>query len=313
MSPPTPGSSAHCGVAQRRGDPATPARPPHRLTGHAVRLRRQLVLAACCGSLWALGALPAHADSPAVEEAAVDAGLRSDTAAAATASASPTAADPALPAPDWDGAWRDARYFLGYQIVGVAVLYLAPESISGWTDDDKNEYSFVKWRDNVTNPVWDGDAWYVNWVLHPYWGGAYYIRARERGLDRNQAFWYSAMLSAMWEYGAEALIEPVSIQDLIFTPVLGALVGEYLFTPWRNTILAKPGTLHWSDRVALVLTDPLGAINGTVDRWFGVKSSLQLRHGSLQPPAMRHGPLATAPSMPHRPASGWSVELRMQW
>jgi hypothetical protein len=238
---------------------------------------------------------------------------RGETSETATASAPQTVADPAMPAPDRDGARRDAWYFLGYQVVGVAVLYLAPESISGWTEEDKNEYNFVKWRENVTNPVWDSDEWYVNWILHPYWGGAYYVRARERGLDRSQAFWYSAMLSAMWEFGAEALIEPVSIQDLIFTPVLGALVGEYLFTPWRNAILAKPGTLQWSDRVALVLTDPLGAINGTVDRWFGVKSSLQLRHGSLLPPAASHGPLATAPGVPRRPATGWSVELRMQW
>jgi hypothetical protein len=257
--------------------------------------------------------MPARAQSPMADAPAVGAGLRGETSEAATAGAPQTVADPALPPADRDGAKRDAWYFLGYQVVGVAVLYLAPESISGWTDEDKNEYNFVKWRDNVTNPVWDGDEWYVNWILHPYWGSAYYIRARERGLNRNQAFWYSAMLSAMWEYGAEALIEPVSIQDLIFTPVLGALVGEYLFTPWRNAILAKPGSLQWSDRVALVLTDPLGAINGTVDRWFGVKSSLQLRHGSLQPPPTSQGPLATAPGLPRRTAPGWSVELRMQW
>ncbi len=86
-----------------------------------------------------------------------------------------------------------------------------------------------------------------------------------------------------------------------------------MFTPWRNAILARPGELNWSDRVALVLTDPLGAINGTVDRWFGVKSSLQLRHGSLRPPASRPGPLATATGPSRRPAPGWSVEMRLQW
>lgn len=222
--------------------------------------------------------------------------------------------DPLASSPNWRGASRDAWYFLSYQVVGVGVLYLAPESFTGWTDEDKENYNFVKWRDNVANPVWDDDVWYVNYILHPYWGSAYYIRARERGLSPTQAFWYSAILSAMWEYGAEALAEPVSIQDLIVTPVFGALVGQYVVTPWRIAILSKPGELHWSDRVVLVLTDPLGAINQTVGGWFGVKTTLQLRHSSLRSPAVNPDPLAAAPhGLSRRPPGGWRVEMRLEW
>jgi hypothetical protein len=84
-------------------------------------------------------------------------------------------------------------------------------------------------------------------------------------------------LSTLWEYGVEAVAEPVSIQDMIVTPVLGSLVGEYLFSPWRAHIRAKAGPLSWSDKAVLVLTDPLGTINDQLDRWLGVKTSVQLQ------------------------------------
>ena len=36
----------------------------------------------------------------------------------------------------------------------------------------------------------------------------------------------NVLLSTLWEYGTEALAEPVSIQDMIVTPVFGALVAS---------------------------------------------------------------------------------------
>ena len=40
---------------------------------------------------------------------------------------------------------------------------------------------------------------------------------------------------------------------------------------------AKAGPLDWSDRAVLALTDPLGAVNAQLDRWLGVKTTLQLQ------------------------------------
>ena len=54
------------------------------------------------------------------------------------------------------------------KIVAVGALYLLPESVSGWSDEDKSNYSFEKWRYNVTHPHWDSDTFFVNYVLHPY-------------------------------------------------------------------------------------------------------------------------------------------------
>ena len=142
------------------------------------------------------------------------------------------------PTADWPGVRRDTLYFLGYQAVVVAVLYALPDD---QTRFDKDNAGWSKWRYNVTHPVWDDDEPYLNYGLHPYWGAAYYIRGRERGLTRWQSFGYSALLSSLYEFGAEAFFEPVSYQDLIVTPLIGSLLGEFVFSPLRDYIRAKPG------------------------------------------------------------------------
>jgi hypothetical protein len=218
--------------------------------------------------------------------------------------------------PDWHGARRDTAYFLGYQFVAIAALYIAPESISGWDSEQKQNYDFDKWRNNVSEPVWDDDRWWINYILHPYWGGAYYMRARERGLDRAQSFWYSALLSTLFEYGAEALAEPVSIQDLVVTPVAGFFVGEYLLSPLREHIRAKPGELDWSDKTLLFITDPLGVINAETDQLLGVKTTLQWQPIGMQNPALMAamGSSAASPSgLPRNLAPAWGLQLRVDW
>ena len=205
---------------------------------------------------------------------------------------------PPATSPDWSGLGRDTGYFLGYQFVAISVLYIAPESISGWSEEDKANYSFNKWKENVRNLTWDDDAWWINYITHPYWGAAYYIRGRERGLEPMSAFWFSALLSTLFEFGAEALFEQPSYQDLVVTPVAGALIGEYLFAPLRNRIRAKPGRLTRSDKTLLFVTDPLGMLNAEVDRWLGL--SLAWRFGPLSMAEMPRwsGPPDTASPLP---------------
>ena len=225
---------------------------------------------------------------------------------------------PPVRSADWPGIEKDTWYFVGYQFAVVGALYVAPEDISQWSEEQKDDYSFARWRDNVANPHWDEDRWWINYVLHPYWGGAYYIRARERGLDRRQSFLYSALLSTLFEFGVEALFEAPSYQDLIVTPVAGYLVGHYLFTPLRMRILAQPGDPGWAGKTVLILTDPLGAANAQVDRIFGIKANVGVQlapvvaHDRRSPRGQTGYPHNREP----RDAGalqGWVLQMRITW
>jgi hypothetical protein len=171
---------------------------------------------------------------------------------------------------------RKIPLFLGYQLAFGAVLYLLPESATG---ADKSTV-FETWEFNVRNPHWDRDPWFVNYVSPPYWGAAYYVRARERGFGGIRSFVYSVLLSTLFEYSIESFFEPPSYQDLIVTPVAGALIGAFIFEPVRARIKAKP-ELMWHDHLIMVATDPLGALNGVFDWLFGIKSDIRLQFRPL--------------------------------
>ncbi len=181
--------------------------------------------------------------------------------------------------PDKAGLIKDTKYFFAYQVAIVGLLYISPQSFSGWSDEQKDEFSFDKYKNNIRHSVWDSDQWDINYILHPYWGSAYYVRARERGYDENAAFWYSAALSASFEFGFEAFFEEPSLQDIIVTPVAGSFLGMY-FMKLRKQIrarLANGGEKRWSDSWIMGLTDPLGTMNAKTSQWFGDdESSAQL-------------------------------------
>lgn len=181
--------------------------------------------------------------------------------------------------PDARGRRSDTYHFFAYQGVSIAILYALPESVTGWTDEKKDNYSLSQWWEHVQDPGWDSDDFFLNYVTHPYWGAAYFVRSRERGYGEYASFWYSAALSASYEFGAEALFENPSIQDLVVTPVGGWLLGRY-FMAVREDILgggADIGDLPFRQRAVLALTDPLGAINRTVDGWFGLDQPFAIR------------------------------------
>lgn len=181
--------------------------------------------------------------------------------------------------PDADGLRSDTYHFFAYQIAAVGILYLMPESSSGWSDEQKDEYSLSKWWDNVRDPAWDDDDFFLNYVTHPYWGAAYYVRARERAYSAKAAFWYSAFLSASYEFGAEALFEQPSVQDLLITPILGSLTGHF-FMRLRHNISERSAARGYrtvGEKWLYALTDPLGTINHKVDSLLGIDVDLQLR------------------------------------
>jgi hypothetical protein len=217
---------------------------------------------------------------------------------------------------DWAGLGRDTALLVSYQLLGIAFYYVMPESISKWDQSQKDNANFNTWLENVQNPVWDNDEWYVN-AGHAIVGAWYYIRARERGFGEISSFLYSAFASTvLYEFGVEAFFENPSYQDLIITPIGGALLGAFVFEPVRRVIFAKP-ELRWYDHLMLVATDPIGTANYFVEKLFGIKSEIRV---DARPPAF----MADTPSRyrigPSRPVgdshtrdSGVSVELRIRW
>jgi len=170
---------------------------------------------------------------------------------------------------DWQGMRRDLYYLVGWQVVATAIIYHAPFEFSNWNEEEKDNLGFDQWRDNVTDVVWDEDHWAVNYVLHPYWGAGYYIRGRERGFSRKDSFWVAVLYSTIYEFGIESFLEQPSIQDLIVTPVAGTAVGIY-FEKVRDRIRSQTEPLSFSDKMKMGLTDPLGALNRSVDRLLGL-------------------------------------------
>ena len=175
---------------------------------------------------------------------------------------------------DWSGLARDTAFLFTYQLMGAAVIYAFPSGVSNWTSHNKDA-SFEKWWENVQNPQWDHDGPGINYLGHPYFGATYYTRARERGFDRIDAFFYAAFTSALYEFGVEAIFEPPSYQDLIVTPVGGALLGGFVFEPVRDWVKQKP-ELKWYDHVILIATDPIGALNYVAESLLGIKSDIRV-------------------------------------
>lgn len=191
--------------------------------------------------------------------------------------------------PDWEGVFRDTSIIFGGQIAAVAITYVLPESFSGWSPEQKKAGA-KKYARNFVNPVLDKDKFYVNYVLHPYWGATYYTRARERGLSRSYSLAYSALISALYEFGTECIAEKPSIQDLIVTPVVGSLLGAYIFEPLRDSIKRKQ-EMRWYDHTVLILTDPLGVISLGFEKLFGIKSTIVVK---LPMPQIQNSSTATA-------------------
>ncbi|KFI12114.1 DUF3943 domain-containing protein [Vibrio coralliilyticus] len=176
---------------------------------------------------------------------------------------------------DWDYLKGQTYTILGLSVATVGLMTLLPESITKWDEEDRDLSGLgTKWKDNVTSgPVWDRDDHFLNYVMHPYFGGVYYTAARHAGFNEFESFLYSATLSTFfWEYGVEAFAEVPSWQDLFITPFFGAVVGEMMFEA-EQEIVATGGEVWGSQTmgdVTLFFLNPVGHIHGWVsDAWGG--------------------------------------------
>lgn len=142
--------------------------------------------------------------------------------------------------------------FLTVMMLGVnASFFMLPESVSNWSKATKDSFlkdtagSYAKHLAN--GPVFDKDPFMVNFVLHPMSGASYYTLVRNLGYSPLQSFAYAVLMSTQFEI-IESYAEPMSIQDLLATPILGSLLGEIMYQTdqyilshedFRKTVIGK--------------------------------------------------------------------------
>jgi hypothetical protein len=115
-----------------------------------------------------------------------------------------------------------------------------------------------------TPPELDTDAYSVNQLAHPLAGAFSFSAARSSGHD----FWVSSLYaigsSVLWEGVIEN--QDPSINDLITTPLGGAIIGEVVHRFGRALLYRGYGKPNLSRKTAAAILDPVGAINRS---WFG--------------------------------------------
>lgn len=203
---------------------------------------------------------------------------------------------------DWDYLKGQTYTILGLSVMTAGLMTLLPESITKWDAEDRKLSGLgKKWKDNVTSgPTWDRDEHFLNYIMHPYFGGVYYTAARHAGFNEFESFLYSATMSTFfWEYGVESFAEVPSWQDIFITPFFGAVVGELMFEAEQN-IVANGGEVMGSDTmggVTLFFLNPIGHIHGWVSSAWGGSAdvSFQSSPWSNNPDAAKYALDAGAP------------------
>ena len=171
---------------------------------------------------------------------------------------------------------KELAYMQVFAIGTIGVIAVLPENVSQWTSEDKKftdvHKLLKKHADNIAKgPVWDNDAWAVNYIGHPVAGSYFYVWGRQAGLSWQESAMLTTLMSTFfWEYGWEAFAETPSTQDLIVTPLLGSVLGEgtnYLY----NCIMENDGKIYdmkWLGDLGRGLLNPIGEMNKYLDSAF---------------------------------------------
>lgn len=163
--------------------------------------------------------------------------------------------------------WLHTGVLFAGGVATLSVLQLLPENATAWNKERITSIPFWKrWSYHVRKgPVWDGDNFIFNYILHPYAGAVYYMGARSIGFNQLGSFLYCTAISTIfWEYGIEAFMEKPSIQDLILTPLSGLLLGEVFYKLKRKIVsdgYRLWGSCVWGNIVAFII-DPVNEVIG---------------------------------------------------
>jgi len=175
---------------------------------------------------------------------------------------------------------EDTLYLQGFMLTTIGILYMLPESVTKWDPDEANGQNLgKKWKDNVSDgPVIDEDGSVINYIGHPVSGAIYYTMARNDDLDPFQSFMFSFIMSSfIWESGYEAFAEVPSIQDLISTPIVGALMGEYMY--YLEQKLDKNRGMIWGSsslgNISYFFLNPMGQMADGLSEWLDLSITMK--------------------------------------
>lgn len=183
---------------------------------------------------------------------------------------------PTFSCPNWRRLMVNSSVLAAGGITTLVILEHMPEESTAWSRSEQKKNSMWKrYRKHFKEgPVWDGDKFVFNGILHPYGGAAYYMGARSCGFNIWGSFIYSFCVSTFfWEYGVECFMEVPSVQDLVITPVVGSIFGEGFYLA-KRAILKNNYCLLGSKFLGYFvafLVDPLneavGYFRGDQKKW----------------------------------------------
>ncbi|MCX6268321.1 MAG: DUF3943 domain-containing protein, partial [Bacteroidetes bacterium] len=126
------------------------------------------------------------------------------------------------------------------------------------------DYAYIgptTWKYNLTKGwEWDSDRFGVNFIGHPYSGTLSYNAGRANGYNYYQSFCFAVGGSLLWEYFGENT-RP-SYNDIIYTPINGAFLGEILYRLSSNILDDRTrGRERVFREIAAGIIDPVRGFN----------------------------------------------------
>lgn len=158
----------------------------------------------------------------------------------------------------WKKAGRGELLIGGIEVIGMVTLMLMPKEVTKWEKDWIKAAEKNVMRAFSTPPVWDKDGWCVNYIGHPIAGSYYYNAVRSQNATTWQSFLFATAQSCIWEYVIEGTAERPSIQDLVVTPIAGALLGEPIHLA---TMSMRKNGFRFFEKIFVLVFNPMFVIN----------------------------------------------------
>jgi len=147
-----------------------------------------------------------------------------------------------------------------------SVFILALQSIYYWRRPSlagaESGTTWDSWKTKLFSTgeiTFDQDRFDTNASLHPIMGAIYYQIGRGNGLGVGGSLLTAFLASTTWEYTSE-FIERPSLNDLILTPAVGAVIGEASFRLGRLFAAGRPNPVNC---FGAVLFSPVATLNDT--------------------------------------------------